>query len=42
VDFIPTEQYFEEDAARANADAAYALGMATRLIEGDAPGQANE
>ena len=42
VDFIPTEQYFEEDAARANADAAYALGMATRLIEGDTPSQGNK
>lgn len=42
VDFIPTEQYFEEDAARANADAAYALGMATRLIEGDTPDQGNK
>jgi HEPN domain-containing protein len=33
IDFIPTEQYSEEDAARAIADAMVALRAATRLIE---------
>lgn len=35
IDFIPTEQYSEEDAARAAADALYVLAAARELIEGD-------
>jgi HEPN domain-containing protein len=35
IDFIPTEQYFEQDAERAATDAFYALATAKRLIGRD-------
>lgn len=35
IDFIPTEQYSEQDASRAVADALYTFDAAKRHIEGD-------
>jgi HEPN domain-containing protein len=35
IDFIPTEEYSEEDASRAAADALYALDAARRLIQAE-------
>ena len=41
IDFIPMEQYFDEDAVRATADAVYALQAATGLVHGEAPDHGN-